>query len=63
MTPKEIIDAIGVDKLAEALDVDRRRVLRVRNEKQIPALWYTVVCSMSKKEPPFRSFTFKGVGA
>ena len=60
-TPREIIEALGVDAVAARLDVSRLRVLRARLDPELPASWYVALSDMHGYDLPRDVFSFKGV--
>ena len=58
-TPREILDTIGRERVAQAIGVDMRRVNRAAYAVQLPALWYSAICEMAEQDLPHDLFTFK----
>lgn len=61
-TPRDILDTLGREAVAVALDVNLRRVNRAALEEKLPALWYRKLCDMSGQTLPIECFTAKGYG-
>lgn len=60
-TPREIIETIGRDAIAERIGAAPRRVDRARTERALPASWYAALCDMAGQDLPRQLFTFKGL--
>ena len=60
-TPREILDALGRDRIVERLGVDKRRVNRAAYEEKLPALWYAALSDMAGQDLPREAFSFKGM--
>jgi len=58
-TPAEIIDAIGPEKMAEALGVSVQRIQHARHSAKLPSLWFDFCERATGCEMPRSVFTFK----
>jgi hypothetical protein len=59
MTPREILNTLGRERVAAALGVTVLRVDRATNERRLPASWYDVLCELAGYDLPRTIFTFK----
>lgn len=69
-TSRELIESIGVERVAQALldaggpetfEAAMERAKRLRFEPKLPAIWYVVFCDLAGRELPWSLFHAKGV--
>ena len=55
----DIIDNLGIKRIAGALDITEDAVRLARRRNQIPSAWYRVLCALAGISLPEDAFTFK----
>jgi len=60
-TAHQIIHSVGIEQVAERVNVKPRVVRNAANAGIIPALWYAALCDMTGRDLPKKVFSFKGM--
>lgn len=60
-TPRQIVDDLGCDAIAERLRLSVEYVERVRRSAKLPSSWYFALSDMAGCDLPHSAFSFKGL--